>query len=191
MTRLEVGTGYWTLSLWMLIAGLGVGPSFSVTTVALQNAVPLRRIGVATSNLTFFRQIGGSVGLAIAGSIFASTFATQLPSQLAGAGVPAAVVSQFAQGSGSATNSLTGVGNVSSQLAQQLPAQARPLIPRITSGIQSDLAGSIAGLMWLGAASALGALIFMLWLPELPLRRSMAAEEEAGSEVPAVAVAVA
>ncbi len=189
MTRLEVGTGYWTLSLWMLIAGLGVGPSFSVTTVALQNAVPLRRIGVATSNLTFFRQIGGSVGLAIAGSIFASTFATQLPSQLAGAGVPAAVVSQFAQGSGSATNSLTGVGNVSSQLAQQLPAQARPLIPRITSGIQSDLAGSIAGLMWLGAASALGALIFTLWLPELPLRRSMAAEEEAGSEVPAVAVA--
>ena len=188
MTRLEVGTGYWTLSLWMLIAGLGVGPSFSVTTVALQNAVPLRRIGVATSNLTFFRQIGGSVGLAIAGSIFASTFATQLPSQLAGAGVPAAVVSQFAQGSGSATNSLTGVGNVSSQLAQQLPAQARPLIPRITSGIQSDLAGSIAGLMWLGAASALGALIFTLWLPELPLRRSMAAEE-AGSEVPAVAVA--
>jgi EmrB/QacA subfamily drug resistance transporter len=189
MTRLEVGTGYWTLSLWMLIAGLGVGPSFSVTTVALQNAVPLRRIGVATSNLTFFRQIGGSVGLAIAGSIFASTFATQLPSQLAGAGVPAAVVSQFAQGSGSATNSLTGVGNVSSQLAQQLPAQARPLIPRITSGIQSDLAGSIAGLMWLGAASALGALIFTLWLPELPLRRSTAAEEEAGSEVPAVAVA--
>ncbi len=189
MTRLEVGTGYWTLSLWMLIAGLGVGPSFSVTTVALQNAVPLRRIGVATSNLTFFRQIGGSVGLAIAGSIFASTFATQLPSQLAGAGVPAAVVSQFAQGSGSATNSLTGVGNVSSQLAQQLPAQARPLIPRITSGIQSDLAGSIAGLMWLGAASALGALIFTLWLPELPLRRSMAAEEEARSEVPAVAVA--
>lgn len=189
MTRLEVGTGYWTLSLWMLIAGLGVGPSFSVTTVALQNAVPLRRIGVATSNLTFFRQIGGSVGLAIAGSIFASTFATQLPSQLAGAGVPAAVVSQFAQGSGSATNSLTGVGNVSSQLAQQLPAQARPLIPRITSGIQSDLAGSIAGLMWLGAASALGALIFTLWLPELPLRRSTAAEEAAGSEVPAVAVA--
>lgn len=189
MTRLEVGTGYWTLSLWMLIAGLGVGPSFSVTTVALQNAVPLRRIGVATSNLTFFRQIGGSVGLAIAGSIFASTFATQLPSQLAGAGVPAAVVSQFAQGSGSATNSLTGVGNVSSQLAQQLPAQARPLIPRITSGIQSDLAGSIAGLMWLGAASALGALIFTLWLPELPLRRSTAAEEAAGSGVPAVAVA--
>ncbi len=83
MTRLEISTGYWTLSLWMLIAGLGVGPTFSVTTVAMQNAVPVRRIGVATSNLTFFRQIGGSVGLAIAGSIFALTFASQLPTRSA------------------------------------------------------------------------------------------------------------
>ncbi|HEX4579594.1 MAG TPA: MDR family MFS transporter, partial [Candidatus Dormibacteraeota bacterium] len=103
MTRLQVDTGYWTLSLWMAIAGLGVGPTFSVTTVALQNAVPVRRIGVATSNLTFFRQIGGSVGLAIAGSIFALTFATQLPTTLASAGVPPTVVQHFAAASGSAT----------------------------------------------------------------------------------------
>jgi EmrB/QacA subfamily drug resistance transporter len=189
MTQLHVGTGYWTLSLWMAIAGLGVGPSFSVTTVALQNAVPLRRIGVATSNLTFFRQIGGSVGLAIAGSIFASTFATQLPTHLASAGVPPAVVSHFAQGSGSATNSLTGVGNLSSQLAKQLPAEARPLIPHIATGIQSDLAASIAGLMWLGAASALAALLIILFVPELPLRRTTAAEEEVAQRRAAVAVA--
>jgi EmrB/QacA subfamily drug resistance transporter len=189
MTRLQLGTGYWALSLWMLIAGVGVGPSFSVTTVALQNAVPARRIGVATSNLTFFRQIGGSVGLAIAGSIFASTFASQLPSQLASAGVPPAVVSQFAQGSGSATNSLTGVGDLNSHLSQQLPAAAKPLIPQLATGIQSDLAASIAGLMWLGAGSALAALLFTLMLPELPLRRTTTAEEEAAAGRPVVAVA--
>jgi EmrB/QacA subfamily drug resistance transporter len=62
LTRLQLSTGYWTLSLWMLVAGVGVGPTFSVTTVALQNAVPIRRIGVATSNLTFFRQIGARSG---------------------------------------------------------------------------------------------------------------------------------
>jgi EmrB/QacA subfamily drug resistance transporter len=189
MTHLQVVTGYWTLSLWMLIAGLGVGPTFSVTTVAMQNAVPVRRIGVATSNLTFFRQIGGSVGLAIAGSIFASTFASQLPAQLATAGVPAAVVSQFAQGSGSATNSLTGVGNLTSQLNAQLPAAAKPFIPHIAAGIQGDLATAIAGLMWLGAAASLAALLVLLLMPELPLRRTTTAEEEASKGVPAVAVA--
>ena len=190
MTMLQITTGYWTLSLWMLIAGLGVGPTFSVTTVAMQNAVPVRRIGVATSNLTFFRQIGGSVGLAIAGSIFASTFASQLPTKLASAGVPPAIVSQFAQGSGAATNSLTGVGDLSSHLNAQLPAAAKALIPHITTGIQSDLSASIAGLMWLGAlASAAAFLLFLLRLPELPLRRTTTAEEEAKSGVPAVAVA--
>jgi EmrB/QacA subfamily drug resistance transporter len=189
MTRLTVDTGYWTLSLWMLIAGVGVGPAFSVTTVALQNAVPLRRIGVATSNMTFFRQIGGSVGLAVAGTIFASTFATQLPSSLTSHGVPAAVVSRLSQASGAATNSLTGVGNLNSQLAKALPAQADAVIPKVAAGIQDDLSTAIAGLMWLGAGSAFLALLFLLGMPELPLRRTTAHEEEAAAATPAVAVA--
>ncbi len=190
LTHLQVVTGYWTLSLWMLVAGVGVGPTFSVTTVALQNAVPLRRIGVATSNLTFFRQIGGSVGLAIAGSIFASTFATQLPNQLAAAHVPPAVVSQFARGSGAATNNLTGVGDLSGQLKAHLPPAAQPLVPRIAAGIQGDLSTSIAGLMWLGAGASMAALLILLLLPELPLRRTTTFEEEAARrETPKVAVA--
>lgn len=188
LTRLDVGTGYWTLSLWMAVTGLGVGPAFSVTTVAIQNAVPVRRIGVATSNLTFFRQIGGSVGLAIAGSIFASTFATQLPSQLSNAGVPAAVVTSFSQGTGAATNTLTGVGDLNNHLTQDLPGQAQALIPRIAAGIHSDLAASIAGLMWLGTTAAVVALLVLMLMPELPLRRTTTAQEQA-TDRPVVAVA--
>jgi len=55
------------LFLWMFIAGLGIGPTLSIFTIVVQNAVPVRSLGVATSNLTFFRQIGGSVGLALLG----------------------------------------------------------------------------------------------------------------------------
>ena len=55
----------------MVIAGLGIGPSFAVFTLIVQNAVPPDRIGVATSSLTFFQQIGGTVGLTIAGTLFA------------------------------------------------------------------------------------------------------------------------
>ena len=99
------------------------------------------------------------------------------------------MVSQFANSSGAATNSLTGVGNLNSQLSAQLPAAAKPLIPRITTGIQADLSESIAGLMWLGAGSALAAFLLFLRMPELPLRRTTTAEEEAKRGVPAVAVA--
>ncbi|MDQ2961054.1 MAG: MFS transporter [Candidatus Dormibacteraeota bacterium] len=189
LTRLTVGTGYWTLSLWMLIAGVGVGPAFSVTTVALQNAVPFQRIGVATSNMTFFRQIGGSVGLAVAGTIFASTFASELPSSLVSHGVPAAVVTQLSHASGAATESLTGVGDLNSQLAKALPPQAQPAIPRVAAAIQDDLSAAIAGLMWLGAGSALLALLFLIAMPELTLRRTTTHEEAATPATPAVAVA--
>ena len=48
----------------MFVTGVGIGPTLSVFTIVVQNAVPFSKLGVATSNLTFFRQIGGSVGLA-------------------------------------------------------------------------------------------------------------------------------
>ncbi len=49
----------------MFVTGLGMGPVFSVFPLVVQNSVPVRQIGAATSNLTFFQQVGGSVGLAI------------------------------------------------------------------------------------------------------------------------------
>lgn len=64
MTGLTKDTPVPVVWLWMFIAGLGVGPTFSVPTIVIQNAVPFRQLGVATSNLTFFRQIGGTIALA-------------------------------------------------------------------------------------------------------------------------------
>ena len=82
MTNLTMDTPVPLVWLWMFIAGLGVGPTFSVPTIVIQNAVPFRQLGVATSNLTFFRQIGGTIALAFVGTIFASTFQEQLPTQI-------------------------------------------------------------------------------------------------------------
>ena len=78
MTQLTKDTPVPVVWLWMFIAGLGVGPTFSVFTIVIQNAVPFRQLGVATSNLTFFRQIGGTVALAFVGTIFGTTFQEQL-----------------------------------------------------------------------------------------------------------------
>ena len=74
MTQLTKDTSLPIVWFWMFLAGLGVGPTFSVFTIVIQNSVPFRQMGVATSNLTFFRQIGGSVALAFVGTIFATDF---------------------------------------------------------------------------------------------------------------------
>ena len=76
------------LWVWMFLTGLGVGPTFSVLTIVIQSVVPFEQLGVATGNLTFFRQIGGSIGLAIVGTIFGTTFQEDLPAQMFAAGVP-------------------------------------------------------------------------------------------------------
>ncbi|GLW96196.1 MDR family MFS transporter [Microtetraspora sp. NBRC 16547] len=71
---------------WMALIGLGMGPMLSGLTVAIQRAVPPRFIGTASANLTFFRQIGGSVALAVAGTAYGSVVAREAPLS----GLPAA-----------------------------------------------------------------------------------------------------
>jgi hypothetical protein len=83
MTQLNADTPVPVVWLWMFLAGLGVGPTFSVFTIVVQNAVPFSVLGVATSNLTFFRQIGGTVALAFVGTIFATSFQEDLAKQMA------------------------------------------------------------------------------------------------------------
>ena len=70
---------------WMFVAGIGIGPTFAVFTLIVQNSVPIARLGTATSNLTFFQQVGGTVGLAVTGTIFASALRDHVPAQLAAA----------------------------------------------------------------------------------------------------------
>ena len=98
MTQLTADTPLAIVWFWMFLAGLGVGPTFSVFTIVVQNAVPFHELGVATSNLTFFRQIGGTVALAFVGTIFGTTFQEQLAPRMVAAGVPQNVLAGLRPG---------------------------------------------------------------------------------------------
>ncbi len=170
MTQMSATTSDWTLWAWMLVMGVGIGPSMSAYTLVVQNAVPQRLMGVATSNLTFFRQIGGSIGLAVAGTYLASTFTSQLPKNLAKGGVPAQLYSHFSSGGGS---SLTGVGNLALQLQHLLPPALQHFVPAIVFAIHQSLAQAIGGSFWLGVAATILAVIASLYMREVPLRTHM------------------
>lgn len=72
-TRLALDTSLQVMSLWMVLIGIGIGPMLSGLTLVIQSAVRPADLGTASSNITFFRQIGGSVALAVAGSLYADT----------------------------------------------------------------------------------------------------------------------
>ena len=82
LSRLEPGTSVWVASLDSLVLGLGLGMVMQVLVLAAQNAVDFRQIGVATSGSTLFRQIGGSIGVALFGSIFANRLHVELAARL-------------------------------------------------------------------------------------------------------------
>lgn len=82
LSRLGVGTPSWQAVVSMLILGLGLGLVMQVLILVTQNAADYRDLGVATSSATLFRQVGGSIGVAAFGAIFASRLATELASRL-------------------------------------------------------------------------------------------------------------
>jgi EmrB/QacA subfamily drug resistance transporter len=190
MTNLRADTPPPMLWLWQFIAGVGIGPTLAVFTIIVQNAVPWQQLGVATSNLTFFRQIGGTVGLALAGTIFGSTLQTEAPRQisasLAQAGVPQAQIDQFAtQFTAGAVrlDDLSAVGDLGARILANVPAgvrpQVEPLLGPIVHGIYEAFSLGIANTMWLSVISAVIAAGAALTLREVALRTTVHAESAA------------
>jgi EmrB/QacA subfamily drug resistance transporter len=193
MTNLRADTEITTLWIWMLVAGLGIGPSFAVFTIVVQSAVAPSMLGAATSALTFFRQVGGSVGLAIAGTVFGTALTDQLPQRMAANGIPQPMIDAFvSQGGGNPAGELTGVGtDLGAQILNSVPAQVRPsvepFIGQIVDSIYQAFSLAIANTMWLGLAGAvLSAAVVALLVPELTLRRATGGSGggQAGGERP-------
>ena len=158
LTQLRADTPLPLLWLAMVVTGLGMGPVFSVFPLVVQASVPIRQLGSASSSLTFFQQIGGTVGLAVSGTLFAGSLARELPSAMGVAGVPPQVAGALVANGGGA---LVGVGGTGVSFIASLPVSLRavvePLVPAITSGVHSALSVATASTFSVGIATALAA----------------------------------
>ena len=186
LTNLRTTTDIPVLWLWMFITGVGIGPTLSVFTIVVQNAVPFDKLGVATSNLTFFRQIGGSVGLAIVGTTFGTSLQEELPRQLLAHGLPQQAVDQFSP-TGGALDELVGVGqDLGSVILAGVPDAVRPLveplIPNIVASIHDAFSLAVAGTFVIGVVATLLAFVAAIAMRELPLRSTHGPAGEADSD---------
>jgi MFS family permease len=151
LSRLDVGTSTATSALYLLVLGVGLGLVMQVLVLAVQNAVDYQVLGAATSGVTLFRGVGGSLGAAVFGTIFSSRLTSGLSS-----GLPAAMAHQVAGG-----GRLTG-----SQVAR-LPPAARSAYEHAYVHALRPVFVAAAGVALLGALLA--------WLlPDRPLRETAA-----------------
>ncbi len=191
--QVEADTALWQTGLVMALFGLGLGGNLQPLVLAVQNAVPATDIGVATSSVTFSRQMGGALGTAVFMSILFTTAGTRIaerfgealatPSFRAVLADPAvaadpanaAVISQLsgADDGAGVTQEMavtgTGVLDDSSFLAA--------LDPRLAVPFQAGFTDAVQTLFWAAAAVMTIGCVLVLFLPELPLRERSALDE--------------
>ncbi len=158
LSRLEVDTPPWLASVYMLVVGVGIGLVMQVLVLAVQNDAPSKDIGVATSTATFFRSMGGSLGVALFGAIFASRLASELTA------LPA-----------DAAAKLSGGVNIS-------PADVHALSPEIRHDFLLAFVDALQPVFLVGAALTAVAFGLSWLLREIPLRETTT--DEVVSAVP-------
>jgi predicted MFS family arabinose efflux permease len=155
----KADTSVWTLVPFMILLGLGLGFNFQPVILAVQNAVKPQEMGVATSSVTFFRQMGGTIGVAAFLSILFTRLPTDIGNALSSAAASDPRVAQALQ-----SGQLNGGGDLSdTSFIQKLPSfLAEPFKVGFSDTI--DLVFLVAA-----AVVAIGFFV-LLFLPEVPLR---------------------
>lgn len=145
----------------MVIVGLGMGATFPVFSVAVQNALPMQYIGVATSSVQFFRSVGGTLGVAVFTGLMLNRFRD-------GVAEVAATAPAIANNADAFLNE-QGVARVR-EVYEATSVPGAPPFDQILVAIQTPLAEAIAFVFLIGAiVVGLGVFVTAL-IPEIPLR---------------------
>lgn len=177
LSRAQVGTAMPRMSLSMLVVGLGLGMVVQVLVLAAQNAVDHGDLGVATSGATFFRSMGGALGVSVFGALFSSQLTTTIPERLAAAGVP-----------------MASLGDGSQAKLLGSPTAIANLPDPVHLAVIGGFADALHTVFLAAVPVALLGLIVVLFLPETPLRSAptpasgSAAPEPAAPAAPARAM---
>jgi EmrB/QacA subfamily drug resistance transporter len=161
LATLGVGTSRTTIGLYYVVLGLGLGLLMQIVSLIAQNSVEQQDMGVASSARMFFQQIGGSLGVAAFGAIFASRLISSLRTVAPGHG-PGVHISTS--------------GQLNPATVNQLPAPIRhDVFYAIAHSVQTVF-------LWAAPAAVLVFLLALL-VKEVPLR-GRAPSGEAASQQP-------
>ncbi|TGE19003.1 DHA2 family efflux MFS transporter permease subunit [Hymenobacter elongatus] len=154
LSTMPATVSYEHVLLYVLVCGLGLGPSMPLYTLAIQNAIEPRFTGQATSASQFFRQIGGAMAAALLGTILTLSVAESLP----------ATTTAQAEARAAAAESAAGSGAVAS---------------RPTPAVRAAFTRAISRVYLCTMCLVLCGWLATLFIPELPLRTTNAAPKPA------------
>lgn len=146
LTQINGSTEYWILILPMILMGFGSASIFSATSIASQNGVEFHDLGVATATVMFFRSLGGSLGLAVFGTILNSTIRSEIPAR-------------------------TGIAADKASSLIRSPEEIQNLVLVQRQAVVDSVALGVSRIYWCCIAIMVIAFFIALVLPEIPLKQ--------------------
>lgn len=169
LSRMDTGATNTIVIRNMIVTGLGLGLLMPTITLAVQNAFPPRQIGVVTSSLQFFRQIGGTIGIALMGTFLTNRLAANMARD-----IPAETLNSIPP---SARDVLSpqALANPESQIELEAALAKIDNGPQLFNDLmfamRGGLADAIQDVFLIAAGLTLVAVAIGLFLPEIPLRK--------------------
>jgi EmrB/QacA subfamily drug resistance transporter len=145
----------WRVVASLIVVGLGLGITFPLYLTAVQTALPRKYLGVASSQIQFWRNLGGTVGSAILGAVLSNRLPDYLTKRVSEAGVPP-----------QALKNLPNAGNANAILDPNL---IHALPPAIVTAIRSALADSLHDIYIFAGVILVVALVATVFMKEVPL----------------------
>ena len=166
----------------IVIVGFGLGLTFPVYINAVQSALSPRVVGVATSQIQFWRNVGGTVGTAVLGSILARNLPSAIHTQLAQLkGVSPQIAGRLEQSGANPQSFLDPAAIAAARAA--LPAPLQGAFDQVMHAVRVALASSLETVFLYGAGILVLALVASVFMKDVPLRgRSAAAMLESAME---------
>src|SRR5438093_1618107 len=171
LSQITTSTPEWMVVRDLIVVGLGIGVTFPLYLTAVQTALPRQFLGVASSQIQFWRNLGGTVGSAILGAVLSNRLPGYLTDRLTASGIPPAQL-----------KNIPNTGNANAILD---PTLISHLPPAIVAAIRAALADSLHDIYIFAGAILVLALVATVFMKEVPLR---AGRPETGLEAGPVEV---
>ncbi len=178
MAQTTTATSQMSITIDIVLVGLGLGVTMPLYINAVQSALPQRYLGVGTSQFQFWRNVGGTVGAAVLGTILAQRLPDAISTQIAKVNLPLAFKNALGS-SASNPNALLDPAKIAAAKAKLSP-QLAPLFDQAMHAVRQALALTLHDLFLIAMALSAIALIATLFMPDVPLR-SRQAQRQAGT----------
>ncbi|WP_434809918.1 MDR family MFS transporter [Microbacterium sp. bgisy189] len=177
LSTIHYDTDFFLVSVYMFLLGAGVGMTMQNLVLIVQNTTAAEQIGAASSGVTFFRSLGGTIGVSVMGAALA-----------------ARVTELMADAREALATAIAGLGAEGATWADQLGSGTLPQVSEMPEALQVIIedvyAQGIAHSFLIAVPFAVVSLIAILFLPNVPLTRMTTTERMRASEADLATVSV-